>query len=409
MAQKCEYLIIGAGLAGHHAAAEIRARDEDATLVIIGAEPHRPYNRPPLSKAVLTGQAAADSVFIEKKDFYADKGIELICGAAASALDADKKKVILADGREMGYGKLLIATGGNARRLNIPGWELPGVFTLRSLDDSLAIKEAAAEAGRVAVIGGGFVGAEAASSLAESGKKVAAIFPQETYLGRILPYDFGQFLNRVYRERGVEILPGDSVVAFEGNGRLKRLQTTKGKAIECDLAVVGAGIELQTAFAREALELDRSGAIVTDGQLRSSAEDIWAAGDIASYYDGLYRRQMRFEHWSTAMNQGKIAGAAMAGDPQPFASPAYFFSVLFGMFIQIGGNFEPGDTVRRGDPNEKAVGYYSFHEGVIEGYTVLGRPQEEEKFVQKLILDRRRKEDLAKLLADEAGDLSSLV
>lgn len=409
MARSYEYLIIGAGLAGHNAAVEIRERDSGSTLAIVGAEPHRPYNRPPLSKALLTGQAPEDSVYIEKSEFYQSKGIELIPGTTASALDAAIKTVFLSDGRELEYGKLLVATGGNARQLNIPGWELTGVFTLRNLEDSLAIKAAAVNAEGVVVIGGGFVGAETASSLTESGRRVTMIFPEQAVLGRLLPQDFGLFLNEVYRDRGVEILAADSVVAFEGDDRVKRVRTESGKVVDCDLVVVGAGIELQTAFTRDALATDRRGAVITDDHLRSSAESVWAAGDIASYYDRLYQRQMRFEHWSTAMNQGKNAGAAMAGDPQPFTSPAYFFSVLFGMFIQIGGNFEPEDISRRGNPDEKTVGYYSFHEGVIEGYTVLGRPQEEEKVIQRLILDRRSKEELAEALADENRDLSTLI
>jgi 3-phenylpropionate/trans-cinnamate dioxygenase ferredoxin reductase subunit len=409
MMRSYKYLIVGAGLAGHNAAEATRERDEASPLAIIGAETHRPYNRPPLSKGLLKGQIPDDGVFIAKAGFYEEKGIELISGSAAVEIDAVRRIVTLAGGQGIGYENLLIATGGQARKLKLSDSDLDGIFTLRTLDDAIAIRNAAKGAKRIAVIGGGFIGAEVAASLCEMGREVTMIFPERTILGRVLPADFGEFLNRTYQERGVEIISGDTPVSLEGSGRVERIRTKASKSLGCDMAVVGIGIELQTGFARNAgLSFDNAGAILTDDHLRTTVEGIWAAGDVALYRDKLYGRPMRFEHWGTAVNQGRTAGAGMAGDLQPYTSPAYFFSVLFGMFIQIGGSFTPGDVVRRGGPDEKSVGYYSFSEGVIEGYATLGRSQEEEKVVQRLILDRRRKEEIGEALGDESGEIETL-
>ena len=399
MREHYEYVIVGAGLAGHHAAKAIRERDGDSPLAIVGAEPYRPYNRPPLSKALLTGQIAPDQIFLEQESFYEEKGIELLTGEKVVGLDTGEKVVALASGAKIGYGKLLLATGGNARALDLPGWGTPGVFTLRNRDDAERIKAVVNDADRVAVIGGGFVGAEAAASIVETGKRVTMLFPGEALLDQILPADFGRHLHDVYSSRGVEFINGDRPSAFEGGNSLERVQTDGGRAIGCGVAVVGVGIELQTVFAAEAgLRTGNAGAVVTDDHLRTSVPGVWAAGDIALYHDRIYGRPMRFEHWSTAMHQGTAAGAGMAGDPQPFAAPAYFFSVLFGMFIQICGNFDPRDCIRLGAPEESSVGYYSFREGVIEGYAILNRPKEEEQTAQRLIVEHAGRDEAKEAL-----------
>lgn len=406
MERSYRYLIIGAGLAGHSAAEAIRQRDSESSLVVIGDERHRPYNRPPLTKSLLAGQIEAGSVYVEKENYYRDKGIELITEKKAVAVDTAGKTVSLAGGDVLGYEKLLLATGGRARKLGLPGSNLPGIFTVRTVDDSLAIKAAAIEASRVVVIGGGFIGAEVASTLAELGKPVTMVFPEQAVMQRILPADLGAHLMKTYVDRGVEVLSGDLPAGFEGNGRVKRVETKNGASIDCDLVVVGIGINLSTGFLEDSgLEVTERGEVLTDRFLETSAQGIWAAGDIARYEDTVFGRRVRVEHWDTAKRHGETVGAGMAGERIPYAAPPFFFTKLFEYFIQINGHFSPDDVVRRGASEAGSVGYFSFRDGVLEGYLNIGRPAEEQEAAKRLIAARQKKVKIEQLIMNESVDL----
>lgn len=381
-----EYLIIGAGIAGHHAAVAVRERDPQGTIGVIGDEQHRPYNRPPLTKALLLQQMDPEKVFQEDSGFYEDKGIELITGAAAGELQSAGKKITLEDGREIGFGKLLLATGGRARTLDLPGADLRGVHTLRTLDDSLAVSSAAAEAKDAVVVGGGFIGAEVAASLAQRGLRVTMVFPERKMLERVFPEDFCEELHRLFEARGIEILCGDAPAAFEGGDALRRVRTKAGRAVDCGLAVVGIGITLNTGLATGAgIEISADRGIAVDGYLCSSAPGVWAAGDIASYPDPTFGRRLRVEHWDTARAQGAHAGSAMAGERTPYSTLPHFFTGLFDLHIQVHGSFSRDDFLRRGSPRERDVAYLSFRDGRLEGYVGLGRPREEAEAVKRLI------------------------
>ena len=409
MGNKYRYLIIGAGVAGHEAAKAVRQRDSENPVAIFGAEPYRPYNRPPLTKGFLLGQMQMENVFVEREEFYTGNGIDLVTGTEVKKLEPAARRVTTATGENIEYEKLLLATGGRARRLGLPGSSLPGVYYMRTIDDCLAIRNAAESAGRAVIIGGGFIGAEMASWLAKRGVPSAVVFPEQYLMERVVPSDLASLLHRRCEESNIEIVNGDKPVSFDGDSTLRGITTDSGRTFGADLAIVGIGIKLNTELAADAgLETTRDGGVATDQFLRTPAENIWAAGDICSYIDSASDERVRVEHWDTAKRQGAVAGAGMAGEKTAFADLPFFFSNMFDMFIQVLGHFSPADTIRRGSPESGSVAYFSFADGIFSGYLSLGRPPEEMEACKKLITGRKKKEEVAGDLADEASDLEQL-
>ena len=404
-----KYLIIGAGQAGHSCAAAIRDNDADGSVAIIGGEKIRPYNRPPLSKGILAGQMEPEHAFVQPPTFYREKAIELILGVEATSIDENRRIVTLSDGRPLSFEKLLLATGGRARSLSIPGADLDGIFTLRTMKNSLSIQKASDHAKRVAVIGGGFIGAEVAATLSSRGLPVTMIFPEQRILQRVLPEELSAFLQRLYSERGVEIISGDVPKEFIGDGVLRGVVTEKGKRAECDLAVIGIGIALNTNIACEAgLRSNEDGGLITDERMRTSEENIWAAGDIAAYHDVNFDRRLRLEHYYVAQRQGIAAGNDMAGGDKQYDDLPYFFSGIYNLPLQVHGVFNPEEVIRRGGPEDGSVAYFSFKEGILEGYLTVNRPDSEREIALHLISERRRIETVADYLADETKDLGSV-
>jgi NADPH-dependent 2,4-dienoyl-CoA reductase/sulfur reductase-like enzyme len=397
MSDSYRYLIVGAGTAGHFAAEEIRRHDVHGSIAIIGDEPHRPYHRPPLSKGVLTGKVNPLATYLRKDNFYEDNEIDVFTGVIAIALDPGAKKVTMSDGRMVGYEKLLLATGGKARGLELPGDDLPGVHTLRTLDDATAILEAGRTAKHALIIGAGFISAEVATSLWSMGVRCSIIMRGEHLLQRVLPRELSERLHDEAKGFGVELISGDAPVRFEGeNGRLARAITREGRAIDCDLAVAGIGLELNVGFAAAAgIDLAGDGGILTDGFMRTSLPGIWAAGDIASYDDRSFARRLRIERTESAKGQGQVAGADMAGVAvEPYNKiPLYTFHI-FDLSIKVFGVFETGDLLRIGKLDDRSCAYYAFRDGVLEGYLGYNRPYAETKMVKQQIQERSSKDDI---------------
>lgn len=403
MSVSYRYLIVGAGTAGHFAAEEIRRHDEQGTIAIVGDEPHRPYHRPPLSKGVLTGKVNPLATYLRKDNFYEDNRIDVFTGVLAVGLDPGAKKVTLSDGRMLGYEKLLLATGGKARDLAIPGDDLPGVHTLRTLDDATAILEAGRSAKHALIIGAGFISAEVATSLWSMGVRCSIIMRGDYLLQRVLPRELSQRLHEEAKEFGVELISGDAPIGFEAEeGRLARAITRQGRAIDCDLAVAGIGLDLNVGFATAAgVALAGDGGILTDGFMRTSIPDIWAAGDIASYDDRSFARRLRIERTESAKGQGLVAGADMAGvEVDPYCKiPLYTFHI-FDLSIKVFGVFETGDLLRIGSLDERSCAYYAFRDGVLEGYLGYNRPYAETKMVKQQIQDRAGKDEIISSLRE---------
>lgn len=331
-------IIVGAGLAGAKAAEELRRRGFDGEVVMIGSEPERPYERPPLTKDYLRGESERESVFVHEEGFYTDREISLLINATVSSIRPDLASVILADGRELGYDRLLLATGAEPRRIPVPGAELEGIHYLRTLADCELLQDRLGRGGHVAVVGAGWIGGEFAASASQTGHEVTLIDPTALPNERIFGPEIGAFYRDVHARHGIELALGEGVESFEGDGRgaLAQVRTSGGRAIDCDLAVVGIGVVPRVEPAAAA-GLEVEGGIVVDQGLRSSAPDIYAAGDVASAWHPFYEERIRVEHWSNALEQGPAAARAMLGEPVSFDHIPYFFSDQYEVGMEYSG------------------------------------------------------------------------
>lgn len=331
----CDYLIIGAGLTGASAIEGIRELDPNRPITMIGAENHLSYNRPPLSKKLWFGKKKVEDIFVHDQAFYDRSGVTLVQGRTAASLDARRKEVRDDTDTTWRYGKLLLATGGEPRQLAIPGGNLEGVFSLRTLDDYLRIRKYAVEGSSALIIGGGFIGSEIAAALAVNKVNVTMVFPDPYLVRRVFPEHLGMAIQARYEERGVRIVAGDESVAIAPQrGRLVTT-TRRGQTIQSDFVVAGIGVTPAVSLARQAgLTTPRpnaavDGGITVNAFLQTSDPDIYAAGDNAWWYSPDLRQSLRLEHWDNARSQGKWAGRNMAGAGEVFTYLPYFFSDLF--------------------------------------------------------------------------------
>ena len=309
-------VIIGASLTGATAAATLREEGFDGAIDLIGAEAKPPYNRPPLSKEYLRGQARFEDQLVKPADYYAEQSITLRLGVRANAVDSKRKVVELDGGEQIAYDRLLVATGGRNRPLSGPGTAMEGLFQLRTVEDCDRIRAAARAGARVAVVGLGFIGSEVAASLRQLGLEVAAVEGHPVPLARVLGEEVGKVLADIHRENGVDLALGDSVAAFEGGNRVERVRTKNGRRLECDLVVAGIGIMPNSEL------LAASGAAVDNGVLvdercRTSLPDVYAAGDVANHLHPVFGR-LRVEHWNNGYQQGRAAARSMLGRDQPY-------------------------------------------------------------------------------------------
>jgi 3-phenylpropionate/trans-cinnamate dioxygenase ferredoxin reductase component len=333
------FVIVGAGLTGAKAAETLREEGYEGRVVVIGDEPELPYERPPLSKGYLLGEAPRDAAHVHAREFYAERDIELLT-AEAIDLHAGEHRVALADGRVLAYDRLLIATGASPRRPPIDGIDRPGVHTLRTLADADALRAAFAGGGTVAVIGAGWIGCEVAAAARTLGAEVALIEQGQTPLEAVLGRELGTLFADLHRANGVRLLCGNGVAAIGADG----VRLTDGTAIPGETVVVGVGVAPNTRLA-VAAGLDVEDGIVVDEQLRASAPDVFAAGDVASAFHPRYGRHVRVEHWANALHQGPAAARSMLDRGEPYSRLPYFFSDQFTLGMEYVGRHAPTDTL----------------------------------------------------------------
>jgi 3-phenylpropionate/trans-cinnamate dioxygenase ferredoxin reductase subunit len=351
--------IVGASLAGSSAAATLREEGFDGRVVLIGAEPQLPYDRPPLSKNYLRGVTPFEKTLLRPADFYRERAIEMRLGTTVTRVDAEKRTLALHDGERLDFDQLLIATGGKNRRFPIPGIDLPGVYDLRTVADADRIREAMARGGRAVVVGLGFIGAEVAAAMRQSGLDVVAIEPFKTPLYRALGEEIGRVVEGLHRDNGVEMILDDAVTAFEGAGKVERVVTRNGRRIDCSLAVFGLGIEPATELvAGTPVRVDNG--IVVDDQCRTNVPGIFAAGDVANHYHPVCGRQMRVEHWQNGVKQGAAAARSMLGRGQTYDEVHWFWSDQFDANIQYAGFHAAWDriVVRGSLESRKFLAFY---------------------------------------------------
>jgi 3-phenylpropionate/trans-cinnamate dioxygenase ferredoxin reductase subunit len=344
---KPTFLIVGASLAGAKAAEELRAQGFDGRVTLIGAEAERPYERPPLTKEYLRGESDRAQAYVHPDDFYGQQEIELETGTRVTAIEPEK--VRLDDGRELGYDRLLLATGAEPRRLDVPGADLDGVYYLRTLADCDLLRAQLDAGGRVVTVGAGWIGSEFAASARQRGLEVTVVDPQPRPNERIFGQEIGAFYRDVHDQHGVTLLLGDGVDSFEGDGAITAVRTTSGRRIECDFAVVGVGAVPRTGLA-SAAGLQVGNGVVVNDQLQTSAPGIFAAGDVANAWHPFYRERIRVEHWANALHQGPAAARAMLGQPVSYDHIPYFYSDQYDVGMEYSG-FAPSwdEVVFRGD------------------------------------------------------------
>jgi 3-phenylpropionate/trans-cinnamate dioxygenase ferredoxin reductase subunit len=382
------FVIVGASVAGATAAAELRARGFEGRIVLVGSEPELPYERPPLSKDYLRGESKRESAYVHERGFYDDHTIELLLETTARSIDAGAGRVTLDGGRELEFDRLLMATGAEPRRLKIPGAELEGVQYLRTFADCDALRERLAAGGHVAVVGTGWIGTEVAASARQLGLGVSIIDPHMLPYERIFGREIGEFYRDVHAQHGVELLPGEQVESFEGGTSVERVRTASGRAVECDFVVVGIGVVPRSELAQAAgLEVEHG--IAVDARLQSSAENVFAAGDVADEWHPFYERRIQVGHWFNALNQGPAAARGMLGEPAGYDHIPYFFSDQYEVSMEYSGYATEWDeVVFRGDRDRgEFVAFWMNGGRVVGGMNV--NVEGVNEHVQSIIRSRR--------------------
>lgn len=405
------YLIIGGGIAGGRAIDSIRKLDSQGTVALVTREPHPPYQKPPLSKGYLIGSEGLDQVYLKEVGYYEQNQVDLFMASAVVKIDRAAHTVALENGETLGYRKLLLATGSTPRRLPLPGVDLDGVWTLRTIEDSDSLRNAAAGGGPAVILGGSFIGAEIAAALSKVGMDVSVVFPEARLLARVCPPELSAFIQERFAEQGVRLLSGHKPERIEGVGRVERVVLDNGDALLANLVVMGVGVTPDTGLAWEAgLELDERGGIVVDEQLRTSDPDIYAAGDVAAWYDPTSERRIRIEHWDVARQQGLRAGRNMAGEDKAYGAVPYFYSDLLGYSLEGWGDLTGwDDMVRRGRVGDAQFSFYSFKEGKLAGILAVNPSNDDRKTLAGLVKAKPNRSDVAAVIADETRDLGSLL
>jgi 3-phenylpropionate/trans-cinnamate dioxygenase ferredoxin reductase subunit len=405
-------VILGGGLAGGNAAVTLREEGFAGRVLLIGRESGIPFGRPPLSKAYLRSEEELDGWYVKPPGWYEEHDVERLSESSVVTVDAAADTVALDDGRELGYEKLLIATGGRNRQLRAPGADLPGIHQLRTVAECDAIKGEALSGRRAVVVGMSFIGSEVAASLTQLGVRVTAIFSGRAPLERVLGAEVAGAFAAIHRENGVELRGDDKVVAFEGAERVEAAVTAAGERVSCDFVVAGIGIEPQSpAFASNSVA--QSNGLLVDEHCRTSAPDIYAAGDIANQLHPVFGR-VRVEHYNNAERQGRAVARSMLGDDAPYDYIHSFWSDQYEHKLEYVGHATKWDQfVIRGSLEErKLLGFYLL-EGRLHAAVGLDRGGDPElesdsemAACARLVAARARPAPTQ--LADDRIDLSSL-
>lgn len=370
------YLIIGGGLAGGSAVRAIRQADSEGRLMLVTEESYPPYDRVPLSKTYLLGKFKRERLFLLKPDQFDPFRTEIRTRTRAVGLDLAARTVALDSGELVRFQRLLLATGGRPRRLNIPGSDLQGIYYLRTIDDSDAIRSEAHPGRRAAIIGGSFIGCEVAVALHQLGVQVTIFEVEPLLFGRVFDATVARALTDFIRSKGIAVETGASIVRFtERDGRVGGVELADGRVFEADFAVVGIGIVLNTELAGAA-GLEVQNGVVVDESLQTAVEGVFAAGDIARYYSPIYGRHLRVEHYDTAVKQGRRAGLNLTGQVEPYDALPYFFSYLLDVNLHVVGDFSRWDAVlETGEPRfpEPYIRYY-FEDGRLAAVLMVNTP-----------------------------------
>jgi 3-phenylpropionate/trans-cinnamate dioxygenase ferredoxin reductase subunit len=398
-------VIIGAGEAGGQAAISLRQGGYQGRVVVIGDERYVPYERPPLSKAFLAGETEIERMYMRGAEFYPQNNIDLHLSTTVASIAREKKTVTLTNGESLAYDKLVIATGGRVRKLNVPGADLPGVNYLRTIDDVLAYRDQLKAGLKLAVIGGGYIGLEVAAVAIKRGCAVTVIEALPRVLNRVVPEEMSAFYTDVHRKAGVTILTDTAVKGFDGAGRITHVVCGNGGKTAADMAIIGIGI-LPNVELAQAAGLDCDNGIVVNAYAQTSDADIYAAGDCTNHPNETLNRRLRLESVPNALSQGKAAALHILGKGEKYAEVPWFWSDQYDLKLQMTGMAEPGDSlIIRGSMAERKFSACYLREGVFVACHAVNMAKD---FLQsKKLITAKARPDPAKL-ADATVALKDL-
>ena len=399
-------VIVGAGQAGGETASELRKQGFTGRIVLVGDETHVPYRRPPLSKAYLSGTATEESLYILPPAGLEKARIEFIGGVRAERIDRAAKQLHLSDGRVLDYDKLVLATGGRARVLSLPGADRANVFPLRSIADVQAMRTHCLDGKSAVIIGGGFIGLEVAAVAIKLGMKVTVLEGLPRVLARVTVPEVSTFFERIHREAGVDLRTGVQITAFEGEPLVTHVLLGDGSRIAADFILAGIGQVPNVELAQQAgLAVDNG--VVVDEYSRTADPDIYAAGDCANHPNEFYGCRLRLESVQNAMEQGRVVAAGLLGKPQVYNVVPWFWSDQYDLKLQMVGLSAGFDRmVLRGDLNARAFAAFYLKDGRLIAADTVGRPQDF-IFAKKLVALRAVVDP--QVLADEAVPLKTLL
>ena len=353
-------IIIGAGQCGQKATDTLRQQGYDGDLILIGDEPHAPYQRPPLSKAFLKGEVSLERLMLKGPDYFDQFNIDARLSVRVESIDPAACKVVFQDGETLAYSKLLLATGTRSRKIPVPGLDLEGVHYMRTIADVEAITNELKPETRIAIIGGGYIGLEVASALRSFKHDVTVIEGMERVLQRVVCPQISDYFHRAHSRNGVAIHLNAVLESIEGAGRVERIRLRDGQEIEADMILMAVGAEPICELAAQA-GLTIENGVSTDGTCRTSDPDIYAAGDCSSFYSGRYQRHIRLESVQNAIDQGKHAAGAMLGSDELYDPVPWFWSDQYDIKLQIAGLSQGYDrTETEGDEAENAFAVRYF-------------------------------------------------
>jgi 3-phenylpropionate/trans-cinnamate dioxygenase ferredoxin reductase subunit len=406
--QRADFLIVGGGLAGAHCAAELRKRGAEGSVLLAGREPEPPYERPPLSKEYMRGEAKREDAYVNPLSWYGENEVELLSGTNVMSLDPEARTAKLQGGEEVGFDKALIATGAMVNILRVEGAENEGIHYLRAFGNSDAIRADAEAAEHVVLIGGSYIGAEVAASLTVKGTKCTIVTMEDVALSRTFGKQAGRWFHHLLESKGVTIHGGEELEAYEGDGRVTAVLAKSGLAIECDAVVVGAGVRPDAMLAQRAgLAVDDG--IVCDSKLQTSTAGIYAAGDCCSYDSVVHGRRLRVEHWDVAMQQGMHAARNMLGEEADYEVVPYFFSDLadWASLEYVGPASAWDEEVWRGDPDSGEFSVWYLKDGSVAGALSVERSEDLAE-ARRMLADGVDVSDAKDQIADPGSDLSSI-
>jgi len=400
-----ELVIIGGGLASARAVRSYREAGGQGRILLLSKDSVLPYHRPPLSKRYLRGEANIQDTLVEPESFYVESDVEVLLETAARTVVSGERAVEIENGQRHRYHKLLIASGAQPRRLDSPGAHLSGVFSLRSLSQSTIIRDAAgqAQAREALVVGGGFIGMEVAASLRQVGLEVTLISRNNGLFHALEAPELERDVATFFADNDVNLLLLDEVAAFRGRSHVDSIETKAGTPLPADFVVAGIGVAPTVDFLEgSGIELDNG--VVVSERFETSVPGIYAVGDVANFYDPLFERRRRIEHWSNANVQGAEVGRILAGDSGGYDTVSTFFTEFFGLTLKVFGDLrEHDELIVRGSLSDRNLLGFYLQRGRMVATLVVGQDKETEAALQRLIKDRAVID--SGLLADQSSDI----